>query len=667
MFRSSYGRIPAGPLWLAVAAALLAIALGLLPDRLTAQSRRAAVRGRNAGSPGVTRSGRRPPSSRQSRVPNSRPPDSLRVAQLEALEAARNLKAQIESLQAGEQPPEDPQQSLAGEVGEQLPDDGGPYEVPLAGSDLEEIILEENDGLISLFVRNGQLQDVLTALAEAHALNIVTADGLNVPLTITLDRVRLEDAIDAILDVAGYTWVLNENNIIFVTSLAAQTNTPPRMQGRRVEVFQLDYATADDVNTVISGMLSGVGQSWPILSDVADNRRSREVLVVEDLPEYLDRIREQIAMIDVPPRQVLIQVYILQVELDDDNRHGINFGHGFNMNSNLIELNTNGLANGSASQAFTINVSGGNLTSLVEMIQSTTDSKTLASPKLLCLNGQTSRIQVGEQLGFRVTTTTETSTTESVEFLDVGVVLEVTPRISRDGRVVMRISPEVSSGEVGANTGLPEEATTELETDVLLGDNQGVVIGGLIQEVDTDIESKVPFLGDLHLVGKLFQRSELRKSRSEIIIALLPHVIPYSPDYQAQADFETMRAQVPLLYGPLVRNERPWEASMPDAIENPKMLRLPPVFGPALCRQCAGYGCNECEASPITYEPQLGSVLSGMRRLMPGRLGPDAEESRPVEPATFIVPPPTASLFRRLPSVKKTVPDTARPASSMLP
>ena len=150
---------------------------------------------------------------------------------------------------------------------------------------------------------------------------------------------------------------------------------------------------------------------------------------------------------------------------------------------------------------------------MIELLQTTTDAKTLGSPKLLVLNEQEARLQVGEHLGFKVTTTTETSTIESVQFLDVGVVLRIMPRITRDGRVLLHVKPEVSKGAVNPETGLPERQTTELETDVMLNDGQGMIIGGLIKENDSVTQSKVPYLGNVKGVGWLFRRSEVTKER----------------------------------------------------------------------------------------------------------------------------------------------------------
>ena len=114
-----------------------------------------------------------------------------------------------------------------------------------------------------------------------------------------------------------------------------------------------------------------------------------------------------------------------------------------------------------------------------------------------------------------------------LQVLDVGVVLQVTPDIARSNRVLMRIKPEVSSGEINPETLLPEETTRELETDVLVSDGQGVVIGGLIQESDSNTQSKIPWLGDIYVIGKLFQKREIQKSRSEIIVTLVPRIIPF--------------------------------------------------------------------------------------------------------------------------------------------
>ncbi|MCA9260776.1 MAG: type II secretion system protein GspD, partial [Planctomycetales bacterium] len=332
--------------------------------------------------------------------------------------------------------------------------------------------------------------------------------------------------------------------------------------------------------------LSPAGQSWVMETNASDNRRTREAVAVVDYPRFLQRINDFVCQADQPPRQVLIEAHILAVDLSEDCRHGVNFDHLMGLRSAAVTTQNIGFANPLAAPGFFVDVNGTGLDALVEMLQTTTDAKTLASPRVHAVSGQTSRIQIGGQLGFRVTTTTQTSSLESVQFLDVGVVLEVTPRITRDGRVLMKILPKVSTGEVDSETGLPSEETTEVMTDALVQSGQGLVIGGLIQERDSVVANKVPLLGDIPYAGMLFQRRQKIKQRTEIIVTLRPHVLPYAPVVAARCDQELLRAELPLTQGAICRFPRPFEPRMSDACDNPQPLfhRCPP--------ECASVGCD---------------------------------------------------------------------------
>lgn len=531
------------------------------------------------------------------------------------------------------------------------------YHLPAARPS-DQMTFHVEEGLVSLMARGAALSDVLSALAETQGLNLVMPETMDARIYTTLQRVPLDDALEVILSTNGYTWTRNRN-VIQVTRVADGALLSPETQGRQVEVFRLHYVAATDVNAVVTSMLSPVGHSTIVSSAIDNNRRTEELLVVSDLPGYLDRIRQYICQHDVPPRQVLVEAYILQVELGDDMRHGVNLDHLLNAHNNLVQLETRGFANPNSTQAFFINLNGGNLAAVVECLETATDAKTLASPKIRVLNGQRARIQVGEQLGFRVTTTTETSTTESVDFIDVGVVLEVTPRISPDGTVIMRVRPEVSSGQVNPNTGLPQEETTELETDVMFHDNQAYVIGGLIQEVDADLQSKLPWIADWKHVGRLFQRRETNKNRSEIIIALLPRVLPYDDAYQAQIEFETERTRTPLLQPTLEEYPRPWEPRLPDA-------GAQPVYDPFhhLTHRLPGHHCAaECAPGKM-YSPFPHSAPAdqGPAQDMNGEVGQPGLPSPAMDEADFAPPPvdrgPPPVQISRLPQPAATKPAT---------
>lgn len=443
------------------------------------------------------------------------------------------------------------------------------HHLPLGQPIPKDILVREDDGLISLMVRDAPLRQVVALLAETQNLNIVFASPADVPVTASFDGVPWRQALEALLSISGHTWTMNDG-ILFITNIEAADFVSPAAGGRAVEVFELDFASAVDVEQTVNGLLSPAGKCWVFESSDEDNRRTREAVAVVDYPANLVRISDYICQVDQPPRQVLIEANILQVELSDDCRNGVNFENLMSFSGNTINFESKGFANATSATAFFAEVDGNALDGLVELLKTTTDAKALATPKILAVSGQQSHIQIGSQLGFRVTTTTQTGTFESIQFLDVGVVLTVTPRITRDGRVLMRVKPKVSTGQVDAGTGLPSEDTTEVETDILLNDGQGMVIGGLIQEEDSNNQSKIPWFGDLPYVGVLFQKREVVKSRSEIIVTLIPHVQPYTPVMEAREQQEYARTQDRLTYGPLQRVPRPYEARLYDTFTNPR-------------------------------------------------------------------------------------------------
>ena len=511
---------------------------------------------------------------------------------------------------------------------EELPPPEVEGTLPMSGWDgAGEVQLAQREGWIErLVVRDASLSRVLALLAQTQDLNIVASNDIDAIISITLRDVPLEEALTAILSVANYTWV-RKNNIILVTSLADGAQLSPEVQGRQIQVFELDFASATVVAEAVTGFLSPAGKVTTAESDPADNRRTRELVVVEDLPEALARIAAYIDCVDRPPRQVQIEAHVLQVSLKDVNRHGVNFDQLVRVAGDTVRFKTIGFANPNAPQAFLATVEGGDLGLVIELLQSTTDTKTLGSPKLLVLNEQEARLQVGEQLGFRVTTTTETSTLESVQFLDVGVVLSITPRITRDCRVLLHVKPEVSTGQINPETGLPEEETTELETDVMLDNGQGMIIGGLIKENDSVVQSKIPFIGDVWGVGKLFQRSEVTKERNEIIVALVPRIQPYEPEWQAFEQGELVKAGVQLFKGPLCRTQRPWDTVLPDGERvgrplvpvgsppvdvRPHSYRISQYHVPSYPKPQQSFYDSDCDASEehIWMPPQEGPDLS---------------------------------------------------------
>ncbi len=429
----------------------------------------------------------------------------------------------------------------------------------------------QSDEAISLTVRDAPLSVVLSLIAEQHGLNLVSGADVEGKITVTLNDVALDEALDALLTVNGYSWHRNKN-ILVVSKIEDKSKTSPQLRGVVLRVFRLNYISAEDIDKVVQSLLSPAGHSVTTVVDVKNNRRTREEVVVEDLPEYVARIEQYIADVDRPPRQVLIEAHILQVALKDDCLHGVNLKEMFDVNGTKVSFETKGLAKPAANPAFFFGIDSTNFQSLLEALKVSTDSKTLATPQVLCLNGQQAKIQIGQKLGFLVTTTTQTSTLQNVNFLDVGVVLDVTPTITEESLVMMLVKPEVSGGQINA-AGLPQSDTTEVATTVMLADGHGMIIGGLIKEEDIEVQTKVPYLGDLWLVGRLFQRRSVVRTRNEVIIALVPYIVPHPDDKPAGMDEGLERVQTRLLGPPLERlDRRQWEPDLPDAVRNPKHL-----------------------------------------------------------------------------------------------
>lgn len=471
-----------------------------------------------------------------------------------------------------------------------------------------ELSVNMDGELITLTARGAPLSEVVEAIAEQHGLNMVAGAEVEGAITVTLKRVSLQEALRAVLLVNGYTWH-QDGNILIVSDLSQESRTPNAQRGALVRVFELNFVAADDVDKVVQGLLSPVGKTFITASQSSDKRKTREELVVQDLPEYLERIEQYVAQVDRPPRQVLVEAHILQVDLRDEFRHGVNLAALARVAGAKVTLKTVGLAAPAASPAMFFGIDGTDLDSVLEAARTLTDAKTLASPKVLVVNGQEAKLQVGGQLGYFMTTTTQTSSMQSVQFLDVGVVLTVTPVIADDGNVLMSVKPEVSKGRINPQTNLPEKDTTQTMTTLMLQSGQGMVIGGLIQETDQETISKVPFLGDIPLAGWMFRRKLTEQRRQELIIAVVPRIVPLADCAADREQLELDRALTPLLQGPVCTNDRTqWEPVIPGMREK----------RPRKDRECEEAGCN----------PELGPRNCDTNRDDSYVAPPDMEEVR---------------------------------------
>ncbi|MEM9585818.1 MAG: hypothetical protein AAGA03_00940 [Planctomycetota bacterium] len=426
------------------------------------------------------------------------------------------------------------------------------------------------EATVTLNVNDTDVRSVFEMLARGYQMNILVSPEVKGTVTANVDGLTPQQTLVGILKMCNLQAQYDEG-LIFVYPADRLPDEATQLQ-----MFPLDFARAETLEPTIQALLSPVGTAHISKLDSADNLRTSEAIVVIDLPERLAQIERYILQADQSPRQVMIEANVLEVELEDDLLHGINFDAVLGGD---LSVGGFGFADVSASRtnpAFFAVANGTKVQALLDLLETTTDAKTLASPRVMVVNGQNARIQVGQQLGFTVATVTQTSTVQDVRFLDTGVVLNVTPTISRDNRILMQVKPEVSEGEINPDTLLPEEETREVETSVLLDDHCGVVIGGLIQENDRTVIRKLPWLGDVKHIGKFFQRREVNRKRTEIVITLVAHVIDHGPASTRDA-IRYDQADTELFHGPLRRNCRPWEPRLPDALGSERHLDVQEV------------------------------------------------------------------------------------------
>ncbi len=248
--------------------------------------------------------------------------------------------------------------------------------------------------------------------------------------------------------------------------------------------------------------------------------------MVEDTPEFLRRIAALVRDIDRQPKQILIEAKILEVTLNAEDSYGIDWSDFFTAADGTGSVGTRGLegAGSSGSSGLFFEVANSDFSAMLSALEQNGRIRTLSTPTLLALENHEASVIVGDRRGFQVTTTINQVTTESIEFLESGVILRVTPHVDNDGRIMMDIHPEVSTGVVDAN-GIPSQTTTEVTTRLLVGSGQTVFIGGLIKQTLNETRNGVPILSRIPGLGLLFSSREVTSVNTETIVMITPRVV----------------------------------------------------------------------------------------------------------------------------------------------
>lgn len=293
-----------------------------------------------------------------------------------------------------------------------------------------------------------------------------------------------------------------------------------------VLVINLNYADPDKVKEKMDNEITK-----DIGSIKVDKRNSQ--VIIRDIPQQVTKIREIITAMDEPTREVLIETKVVQVALSDQFKLGIDWEYLAKKAANLnIKANFGALANTDPVGRVSVGVlNADDYHAILDALKTTGETKLLSAPRITAINNEEAKILVGSNVPY---TTEETIypqgggnpvTTKKVTYIDVGIKLYVTPKISRNGFVTMKIKPEASSVTRYVDNNIPVVETSNVESTVMVKDGSTVVIAGLVKEEKVNEIARIPYLGRIPVLGYLFKKTAKKTINSELVIFLTPRII----------------------------------------------------------------------------------------------------------------------------------------------
>ncbi|HEU5398592.1 MAG TPA: type IV pilus secretin PilQ [Gammaproteobacteria bacterium] len=435
---------------------------------------------------------------------------------------------------------------------------------------------------ISLNFQSIDIRAVLAILADSSGKNLVVSDAVNGNITLRLQDVPWDQALDIILKTKGLA-TRQFGNVMMVgtaSEIANQEQAEAAAQASLAQVeplesafIQVNYAKATDLATLIKG--TGANSMLSKRGSLSVDDRTN-TLLVQDTAENIATIRAMVDKLDVAVKQVLIESRIVIANNDFNRQLGAQLGYsGSRLNNNSL-ITTSGSLNGTdtivnnfitssnaansainagttpvpllspfsvPSLANRLNVNlpapagGGSLAfsvlhgnSLIDLeisaLQSEGQGEIVSSPRVLTADQKKAHIEQGVQIPYQQASASGATTTA---FKNAVLSLDVTPQITPDSRIIMDL--EVHDDAVGQNvqsaTGgaVPTIDTRDVQTQVLVNDGDTVVLGGIYETTEQASVSKVPLLGDLPLLGWLFRNTQTTNNKNELLIFVTPKIV----------------------------------------------------------------------------------------------------------------------------------------------
>lgn len=389
---------------------------------------------------------------------------------------------------------------------------------------------------VTLEFADADIRKIFQLIAEVSNLNFLLGDDVTGTISIKLVNVPWDQALDVILETKGLG-MKREGNIVVIRPLSkiqtladekqAERKASEKAMDLKTRVFDVNYAASKDIASQFKTVQSERGI-------IAEDTRTNRVIVT-DIEPAIEKMAFILKALDLPERQVVIEARIVEASTTVTQDFGIQWGlHATNVNTlGITDVDAGGggvLSAGTIGTSGTFGpgvatgitfgkiISGGTLDLQLSALATAELIKIISTPKVVTLNNKAAKIIQGDQIPYQTVSAEGTQT----QFVEAALSLEVTPHITSDGSVSMKI--KASNNSAGSGSPPPihkKEATTEL----LVKNGETTVIGGVYQDSDTTEDQGVPFLKDIPLLGWLFKSKDTNKKKTELLIFITPKIV----------------------------------------------------------------------------------------------------------------------------------------------
>ncbi len=420
---------------------------------------------------------------------------------------------------------------------------------------------------ISFDVRDAQLKDIFRVFAQISGLNFIVGNDVKGTLTMKLKDVPLDQALNLILQQEGLVAERHGNVVVIMTAKKYQMEKNQQLKAleekKRLErlknsitkVINLNYVTPDYAVSIINKLLynSQKGVSGFVVSDVKNN-----AIICHDTPENIKKIERIVRLIDHKKKAIEIDARIVEISKTFERQLGIQWGGSFENYYNAPATTKTFIAAGNGDNLpsnpfnpdlakpgddFIVNLPttlsdapvAANLGLLIGKADYNIDlkltageiegyTKIISSPKVITLDNQPAKIESGQQIPYQETAGASGAT--SVSFKDATLSLEVTPHITNDNQIILKVKVSKNSADFAhAVNGEPPINTNTVQTTVILSNGETLVLGGLVQKTNLKTTSGVPGLMKIPLLGWLFKTKRYYNPENELFIFVTPKII----------------------------------------------------------------------------------------------------------------------------------------------